>query len=353
MTPLSLISQNDVASKLPDSTLTPFEGTVGGGSTSSLPQPTIPHDGTRSPSIMSWPSEEDNSSVDIEIISHDMERDPSVPSEWELDLRAGFSLEDRVKREWERQQAAGIPTPVLVPGPPPKPPKLRQTHDPALLSPTSSHRGESDWELVDDARSQRGDDYKAPHAIGMDRSSTVSNRLRELSVQHRIHQYEGLQSSPDNSNSKSSHPPDSPTDPGLVSSHILRDFDPLHSSPRDQSSHPSRPLPTLPTGNAEATGSAFYQYKRRMSGRPIDPHSSDPADVVLYPRSGNTSPPIIEQDVLIGRGIVEPVASAAAAAHTHQMGVPDPPFSELTDLDLLVARLNDDSTARGEHYEVF
>lgn len=42
-------------------------------------------------------------------------RHPTILSEWELDLSAGFSLEERVKREWERRHAETIPVPILIP----------------------------------------------------------------------------------------------------------------------------------------------------------------------------------------------------------------------------------------------
>ncbi|KZS96270.1 hypothetical protein SISNIDRAFT_308658 [Sistotremastrum niveocremeum HHB9708] len=65
---------------------------------------------SRSPSIQSATSSESEGSSLEFIHPHEAELSP-----WELDLKAGISLEDRVKREWERRNAAAIPTPVLSP----------------------------------------------------------------------------------------------------------------------------------------------------------------------------------------------------------------------------------------------
>lgn len=86
-------------------------------------------------------------------------------SPWEIDTKAGISLEDRVKREWERRQAAAIPTPVLTPdvvkpfSEPVSRAENQWTYPPRARSADPNSIGDSSpvdsWEIIDDLASPR------------------------------------------------------------------------------------------------------------------------------------------------------------------------------------------------------
>jgi len=296
----------------------------------------------RSPSIISLSSNDDK---DGSHPGNDPEPGPAQISQWEQDLRAGFSLEERVKREWERRHAETIPVPILIPdrtaisvSQSPHQASCRSHEYPNTGADHSHYQlndalaEESEWELVE----REPLDVSAPKSKH-EGSQSENRRQRPppppslprsyISVRDRISQFEGsVSSKPDGTNPikrRRSPPPIPPSKPPKL----------LKPRGKEPESHTSAHDDSLPRSDiafteqgaitqvhvipdtATNSSTILKDFDPLLAAAPTVPNPLSPEEHLAQdPPAGESSPLTTDEEVMLGPNRPLPVPPTSGGA---------------------------------------